>query len=96
MTYWSTLNSAQRGQLNIRGYNSLDDMWKDVTGNGVPGDMCYATTANARYLSRTNPKLDPATAKNCSPEMIEAGLKPIKYYDQTFLSVSPARKLHRT
>ena len=81
MTYWNSLDSPQRKQLSIRGYNTFDAMWNDVTGNGVPGDMCFATTANARYLSRTNPKLDPATAKNCSPEVIEAGLKPIKYYD---------------
>ena len=38
MTYWGSLNSAQRGQLNVRGYNTFEAMWNDVTGNGVPGD----------------------------------------------------------
>ena len=80
-TYWNTLNTAQRGQLHIRGYNNFVDMWNDVTGNGDPGNMAYATTANARYLTRENPKLDPATAKNCSPEVIETGLKPVDYYN---------------
>jgi tyrosinase len=80
-TYWDSLHSTQRSQLDIRGYKAFEDMWNDVTGNGDPGNMAYATTANARYLSRENPKLDPATAKNCSPETIEAGLKPVEFYD---------------
>ena len=80
-TYWNSLNTAQRGQLNIRGYKTFEDMWNDVTGNGDPGNMAFATTPTARYLSRQNPKLDPATAKDCSPEIIKAGLKPIEYYN---------------
>lgn len=79
--YWDTLNTAQRNQLNIRQYFNFSDLWNDVTGNGVPGNMCFATTANARYLTRENPKLDPATAKNCSPEVIETGLKVVDYYN---------------
>ena len=81
-TYWNSLNTAQRNQLNIRGYNTFDLMWNDVTGNGDPGNMAFATTANARYLSRQNPKLDPATAQDCSPDVIKAGLKPIEYYNE--------------
>lgn len=82
-SYWNTLNTSQRAQLNIRGYNTFQAMWNDVTGNGVPGNMAYATTANARYLSRTNPKLDPATTQDCSWEIIKAGLQPIDYYNPT-------------
>ena len=82
-SYWNSLNTSQRNQLNIRGYTTFDLMWNDVTGNGVPGNMAYATTANARYLSPTNPNLDPATTQDCSAEIIEAGLQPIDYYNQT-------------
>jgi tyrosinase len=80
--YWNTLNSAQLGQLSIRGYGDFKAMWNDVTGNGVPANMCFAPTATARYLSRTNPKLDPDTAKDCSPDVIKAALQPIEFYDQ--------------
>jgi tyrosinase len=79
--YWATLNSTQRDQLKIRGYSTFDDMWNDVTGNGVPGNMAYATTANARYLTRENPKLDPDTTQDCDKQTIEDGLKPTDYYN---------------
>ena len=79
--YWDTLTTAQRQQLNIRKYFNFSDLWNDVTGNGVPGDMCFATTANARYLTRENPKLDPATAANCAPQKILDGLQPQEYYN---------------
>lgn len=81
-TYWNGLNTAQRGQLNVRGYHTFEDMWNDVTGNGDPGNEAFATTPRSRYLSRINPKLDPATAQDCSPQVIEAGLQPIEYYNQ--------------
>jgi len=80
--YWASLSAAQRSQLNVRGYSTFQDMWNDVTGNGDPGNEAFATTANARYLSRTNPKLDPATAQDCSAEIIKAGLQPTDYYNQ--------------
>ena len=82
-TYWNNLNSAQRNQLNIRPYPDFDSMWNDVTGNGVSGNIGYATTCAARYLSPENPKLDDATAKNCSPDVIKAGLQPTDYYNPT-------------
>jgi tyrosinase len=86
-TYWNSLNSAQRNQLNIRGYTNFDLMWNDVTGldptsgNGISGNIAYAITCGARYLSRDNPKLDPATAYDVSPPVIEAGLKPTQFYN---------------
>jgi tyrosinase len=92
MAYWNTLNSAQRNQLNIRGYATFTDMWNDVTGNGVPGNMGFATTDRSRYLTRENPKLDPETAYDCSPPIIEAGLAPVDYYNPTLSLSFTSRK----
>lgn len=88
-SYWNSLNSAQRAQLNIRGYTSFDLLWYDVTGfnpkqpnpGGVSGNMAYAITCGSRYLSRDNPKLDPKTAYDVSPFVILSGLKPIDFYN---------------
>jgi tyrosinase len=80
-SYWNSLNSAQRNQLNIRGYTTFDLLWNDVTGNGVSGNIGYATTCASRYLSRDNPKLDQDTAYDCSPYIIESGLKPTDFYN---------------
>ena len=85
--YWAHLNTAQRSQLSTRGYSTFNDMWNDVTGNGDPGNMAYATTAKARYLTRTNRHLDADTTYDCSPPVIEGGLAPIDYYNPT-LSLS--------
>jgi tyrosinase len=88
-SYWNGLTSAQRGQLNIRGYKQFDLLWNDVTGldpssgNGISGNMAYAITCGARFLSRDNPKLDPATAHDCSPYIIESGLQPTAFYNPT-------------
>jgi tyrosinase len=82
-TYWSNLNSAQLAQLKIRQYPDFDSMWNDVTGNGDSGNIGYAPTCSARYLSRDNPMLDPYTAKNCSPGVIWSGLQPTDYYNQS-------------
>ena len=80
-SYWNSLNSAQRNQLNLRGYTDFNALWNDVTGNGVSQNVGYATTCGSRYLSRDNPKLDPDTAHDCSPEIIRAGLKPAEFYN---------------
>lgn len=85
-TYWDTLNSAQRKQLDIRGYSSFDKLWDDVTGcsHGTcdPGNQAFAATKRARYLTRENPKLDDKTAKACSPHTVLTGLLPVDYYNQ--------------
>jgi len=91
-TYWATLNTAQRSQLSTRGYNTFNDMWNDVTGNGDPGNMAYATTAKARYLTRTNRHLDADTTYDCSPPVIEGGLAPIDYYNPTLSLSFTSRK----
>ena len=87
MSYWNTLSTAQRNQLNVRGYTQFDLMWNDVTGftpsvgQGVSGNMGYANTCGARYLSRDNPKLDDKTAYAVSPFMIYSGLVPTDFYN---------------
>jgi tyrosinase len=81
LTYWNSLSIPQRDQLKIRKYFEFKDLWNDVTGNGSPPDMCFATTDNARYLTRENPDLDPYTAGNCTPDKILAGLEVLEYYD---------------
>jgi tyrosinase len=87
--YWATLSAAQKSQLAARGYNQFDDLWNDVTGldpksgNGVSGNVSYATTCGSRYLSRDNPKLDPKTAYDVSPFVITSGLVlPTDYYNR--------------
>lgn len=85
--YWATLSTAQRGQLDARGYKAFDDVWNDVTGYsvaqdaGISGNAAFVNTCGARYLSRSNPKLDAKTAYNVSEPVICAGLAPTQFYD---------------
>jgi tyrosinase len=85
--YWDSLSTAQRQQLTSRGYASFDALWNDVTGfspsasAGISGNMAFAITCGARYLSRDNPKLDPRTAANVTPRVVLAGLRPTDYYN---------------
>lgn len=79
--YWNSLSTAQRAQLHIRGYNTFDDMWNDVTGNGVPGNMAFAVTSNARYLSPSNPNFDASTTAAVSASNIRSGLSPTQFYN---------------
>ncbi|WP_448956384.1 tyrosinase family protein [Labrys neptuniae] len=74
MKYWNGLSSSQTGQLATRGYKQFGDMWNDVTGAGVAGNESFAVTSGARYLSRTNPKLDASTTYAVSPFMVYSGL----------------------
>ncbi|AWH21607.1 MULTISPECIES: tyrosinase family protein [Stenotrophomonas] len=80
--YWATLDPEQRKQLSLRGYNSMDDVWNDVTGynakeqTGISGNAAYAVTCGARYLWAEHPQLDPKTASAVSPDTIRAGLSP--------------------
>lgn len=84
--YWNSLSAAQRQQLDLRGYPSFDVLWNGVTGYDpntgkiVPGNQAFAATDRARYLSPSNPKLDPKTAAACSARVIVAGLAPTLYY----------------
>ena len=83
------LSAAQRSQLNTRGYKTFDSMWNDVNGfdpdpnvqAGISGNIGYAITCGARYLSRDNPKLDAGTTYDVSLPVILAGLAPIDFYN---------------
>nr|WP_281384691.1 tyrosinase family protein [Nitrospirillum iridis] len=86
-SYWATLTPAQQAQLNARGYQTFGDMWNDVTAyvpsmqTGVTGNVAFAPTCGARYLSPDNPKLDARTTKAVSAPTVGAGLKPTLFYD---------------
>jgi tyrosinase len=85
--YWNSLSTAQRAQLDIRGYKAFDNLWNDVTGYdpdpnvqaGISGNMGYAITCGSRYLSRDNPKLDANTAYDVSAFVVYAGLLPTDF-----------------
>lgn len=98
--YWNSLSSAQRGQLNIRGYKAFDDLWNDVTGfttsipggGGISGNQAFAIACGARYLSRDNPKLNDKTAYNASPFVVYSGLLPIDFYNPvSYLSFTSSK-----
>ncbi|WP_266157487.1 tyrosinase family protein [Dyella silvatica] len=96
--YWDRLSPAQRTQLDARGYPTFDDLWNDVTGYsvavkaGISGNESFATTCAARYLSRSNPKLDPKTTYDVSPFVVLSGLAPIDFYnDETLQSFSSSK-----
>jgi tyrosinase len=79
--YWNSLSSAQKAQLDTRGYKTFDDVWNDVTGNGNVGNEAFAVTSGARYLSKANPKLDQDTASAVSVNTVMAGLLAPKFND---------------
>ena len=85
--FWSTLTPGQVTQLNRRGYTSFDKMWNDVNGYdpekeyAIAGNIAFATTCAARYLTRDNPALDPKTAKTVSPSTVLSGLAPREFYN---------------
>jgi tyrosinase len=96
--YWATLSPQQLQQLSTRGYTSLDLAWNDVTGyvpaqkTSIAGNMAFAITCGARYLSPDNPRLDASTRVAVSSNTITAGLKPQKYYDPSIsLSFTSSR-----
>lgn len=86
-TYYSALTKEQRAQEADRGYSTFDLLWNDVTGYDpktgkvIPGNMGFATTAMARYLTAANPNLDPTTANACSPDVVTVGLAPVAFYN---------------
>jgi len=86
-SFWNSLSPPQLNQLTIRGYTSFDLLWNDVSGwnpganQGYTGNVGWAITCGARYLSRDNPKLDKDTAQDCSPSVVETGLKPTDFYN---------------
>jgi tyrosinase len=87
--YWNSLSSQQRGQMDARGYTSFELFWNDVTGYspkqdaGVSGNMAFAITCGARYLSRDNRQLDPKTKESVSLDTIIHGLAPFDFHNET-------------
>jgi tyrosinase len=87
--YFGTLSPAQQAQQNSRGYTAFDKLWNDVTGfnpnilppggAGISGNMAYAITCGARYLSRGNSKFDAATAYDVSEFVVYSGLLPTDF-----------------
>ncbi|MFE0757095.1 tyrosinase family protein [Inquilinus sp. NPDC058860] len=89
--YWKGLSADQLTQQAKRGYNTVDDVWKDILGYTlIPCDppkpvpdvvpiaqnQAFVITGGARYLTRDNPKLDGKTAANVLLSKILAGLSP--------------------
>ncbi|MFP5247085.1 MAG: tyrosinase family protein, partial [Thermoanaerobaculia bacterium] len=87
-SYWNTLSAEQLQQQTLRGYSTFDDLWDSVNGydptlqNAIAGNIAYATTCAARYLTRDNPKFDAATAYDCSLHVIVSGLQPKEFYNE--------------
>jgi tyrosinase len=83
-TYWDNLSSAQKSQLNTRGYAQFSDVWSGplgVTGAGVAGNQCFAPTCDARYLSKGNAALDADTKQAVSKLTVSAGLLAPDFYN---------------
>jgi tyrosinase len=80
LAYWNSLSKDQLAQEADRGVTSFEELWAGVTGGGDPGNMAFATTDRARYLTRQNPKLDDATAYDCSRDVVLGGLAPSFFY----------------
>jgi tyrosinase len=80
LAYWNSLSKDQLAQEAERGVTSFEGLWAGVTGVGDPGNMAFATTDRARYLTRQNPKLDDATAHDCSRDVVLGGLAPSFFY----------------
>lgn len=72
--FWNSRTPGQVHELTLRGYTSLDVLWGQIKSNPM-----YATTQNARYLSRQNPHLDPKTTAMCAIDTILKGLSPTTF-----------------
>jgi tyrosinase len=87
LRYWNALLPTQRAQLQLRGYATFDDMWNDMrafnakTNIASAGDIAFAPTFAARYLTRTNPNLDGKALADVAPDVVRDGLKPIRFTD---------------
>jgi tyrosinase len=94
-SYWKSLNPAQLAQLKTRGYDTLDKMWLDVTGEmpgGTSENRSYAPTCGSRYLTRDNPKLDDRTAQDVKPFIVYSGLLAPDFYNpETYLSFNSSK-----
>lgn len=90
--FWKSLTPAQSAQLSTRGYKDFPSMWNDVTGNGVSGNISYATTCASRYLTKDNHKLDTKTTFDSSPFVVYSGLLPTEFYNpDVYLSFTSSK-----
>ena len=97
--YWNSLTKDQLAQLKIRGYSDFYLLWNDVNGcsgcpadtqnNGVSGNIAYAPTCSARYLTRDNPKFDKGTSVDVSPFVVISGLLPTSFYNPSVILPKP-------
>ena len=69
-TFWNGLSTVQKTGLSLRGYNSMDDVWKEVQGAFTDAG------AQARFTPGFS---DCGLVKAVSKETILAGLKPSDY-----------------
>jgi tyrosinase len=102
MKYWDSLSHAQRQQLDARGYTKFDQVWFDVQGAvdnpdpnkiyAVAGNMAFAPTCGARYLTRDNPLLEGKAKEDVKPFIVSSGLKaPDFYNDEGELSFNSSK-----
>ncbi|HWA92814.1 MAG TPA: tyrosinase family protein [Rhizomicrobium sp.] len=67
--FFKSLTPDQAAQLARRGFRSPKDFWKSVEDGAD-----FAPRPFARAVTRDNPRLDPKTARMCSPEIVTAAL----------------------
>lgn len=86
--YWNLLTPAQRAQQKSRMLDTFTDLWNNMlawnttTEIASAGDIAFAPTASARYLSRDNPDFNESTASTVKPEVIIRGLAPTEFNDE--------------
>ena len=73
-TFWNGLTAAQKAQLHLRGYNSVNDLWA-----AVQGDPMFFPPAQARTLTQANPNFNSTTKQDVSLPTIQAALAPKVY-----------------
>jgi tyrosinase len=88
LKYWSTLSPAQLAQQKLRSFDNFADLWNNLrawnkdTGIASAGDIAFAPTASARYLSRDNPGFDKTTLETVSAGVVQSGIDPIEFNDE--------------
>lgn len=73
---WKSFSPAQLQQLQARGFNSIDDVWK-----GVEGDPMFFPLNQARGLTQAAPYFDAVTRKAVSLPTLQAALRPTEFVD---------------
>ena len=87
-SYWNALTPAQLAQQKSRELVTFTDLWNNMlayntnTQIASAGDIAFAPTASARYLSRENPDFNESTASTVKPDVILRGLAPTEFNDE--------------